>query len=164
MAVPRIDRQDKILYFRNSNYTAGLTQEVFYPLKQLRGITTQLIAGSPDYSYLEFWFDPVRNISLDDTSVSDGADRIKIRFNNRSVMYGAILYLWQDLYTSKDVVYKIIDAVNDGNNTIEYAAFGRTYNKYVWGHSTNDSYDPSTDSIGDGSTAGSAVIFYLQDD
>ena len=169
MAVPRLDRQDKLLYFRQTTATAGTTQEIFYPLKQLRGITTQLTGGGK--SYLEFWFNSTRNIALDNGTVSDGADRIKIRFNERSVMYGAILYFWQDLYTSKDIVFKVIDAVADANydstsgegNNIRYAAFGSTYNKFVWGHKTNASYNNATDALtvgGDGDT----VIFYLQDD
>ena len=165
MAVPRLDRQDKLLYFRKSDSTAGVTQEIFYPLKQLRGITTQKIAQPPNEAYLEFWFDSVRNISLDDNNISDGGDRIKIRFNDRSVMYGAVLYFWQDLYTSKDIVFKVIDAVSQSDkNAIRYAAFGRTYNQYVWGHETNASFDPNTDQIDDGTAAGPAVIFYLQDD
>lgn len=157
MAVPRLDRQDKLLYFRN-----GAQGEVFYPLKQLRGITTQLTGGG--FYYLEFWFDPVRNIALTDTSVADGADRIKIRFNDRSVMYGAILYLWQDLYTSKDIVFKIIDAYPDSDNYVRYAAFGKTYNPFVWGHRLNTSYNNTTDVIGNTGADGDAVIFYLQDD
>ena len=169
MAVPRLDRQDKLLYFRQTNGAAGTTQEIFYPLKQLRGITTQLTGGGN--SYLEFWFDSTRNISLDDTNISDGADRIKIRFNGRAFMYGAVLYFWQDLYTSKDIVFKVIDAVADSSydsatgegNHIRYAAFGSTYNAYVWGHKLNESYDNSSDAIAPGGD-GDAVIFYLQDD
>ena len=80
MAVPRLDRQD-CCYFRKSDSTAGVTRDIL-PTKTTAWYNYTENSSGSQQSYLEFWFDSVRNI-VRMTTVSDGGDRIKIRFNDR---------------------------------------------------------------------------------
>ncbi len=123
--------QTKLLYFRDSSGS-----EVYYPLSDLKGIKNDF---STNY-YVEFWFHSMKNDGMTkhayDTT-DDGADFVRLRFNQRDFIYGAIQYFWQKVYTSKDIVFKVVDAVDNGSGFFKSAAFGETYNRYLDGHSTN---------------------------
>ncbi len=123
--------QTKLLYFRDSSGS-----EVYYPLSDLKGIKNDF---STNY-YVEFWFHSMKNDGMTKHAyegTDDGADFVRLRFNNRDVIYGSILYFWQKVYTAKDIVFKVADAVDNGNGFFKSAAFGETYNRFLVGHSTN---------------------------
>tara|TARA_B100000963_G_scaffold362004_1_gene401916 strand:+ start:7826 stop:8266 length:441 start_codon:yes stop_codon:yes gene_type:complete len=124
--------QDKLLYFRDSN-----RREVFYPLSRLKGIKNDF----SNTGIVEFWFSSMKHAGQTkhayETAGVDGDDFVRIKFNNNSFVYGAILYFWQRVYTAKTVIFKVVDAVDDGNGHFTFAAFGPTYNQYLIGHATN---------------------------
>ena len=124
--------QEKLLYFRDSSGS-----EVYYPLSDLKGIKNDF---STNY-YVEFWFNSMKHAGQTEYAYTqagvDGDDFVRLRFNNRDVIYGSILYFWQKVYTSKDIVFKVVDAVDNGSGFFKSAAFGETYNRFLVGHSTN---------------------------
>lgn len=126
--------QTKLLYFRDSSGS-----EVYYPLSDLKGIKNDF----SDNKKVEFWFNSMKHAGQTEHAYTqagvDGDDFVRLQFNNRDFIYGAILYFWQKVYTSKDIVFKVVDAVDNGSGFFTSAAFGETYNQYLIGHSTNAS-------------------------
>ncbi len=123
---------DKLLYFRDSNY-----REVYYPLSRLKGIKNDF----SDKKTVEFWFSSMKHAGQTEhaytTAGVDGDDFVRIKFNDVAFVYGAISYFWQRVYTAKTVIFKVVDAVDDGDGFFRFAAFGETYNQYLIGHPTN---------------------------
>jgi len=123
---------DKLLYFRDSDL-----REVYYPLSTLKGIKNDF----SDKKMVEFWFSSMKHAGQTknayDSATIDGDDFVRIKFNDASFIYGAITYFWERVYTAKTVIFKVVDAADDGNGFFKFAAFGETYNQYLIGHSTN---------------------------